>query len=259
VISAPLLLLLLFAQQGGAEVSSDPARAVIQLQEAIRRNPQVESNYTDLGNLLLRTQNFSEALVVLDAARAKFPRSAQAALSSAVAYYGLRRFPDAVAALIEAGRLDTDAEQPITFLNRISEHWGERKPEVIQLFTGYMKAHPQSDLGHFALGRATGDQSELQKAVRLNPRRPDAWIELGSVLESKRDFPNSIAAFRRAAELAPADPVPHYRLARLYARTGDPAKADAERNLHEKLAAEEKAELDRRQAATKHLQLTVRP
>jgi Flp pilus assembly protein TadD len=79
------------------------------------------------------------------------------------------------------------------------------------------------------------------------------------VLERRRDFPAAIAAFRQAAELAPKNPIPHYRLARLYARTGDSARADTERALHEKLSAEEKAELDRRQAATKHLRLTVRP
>src|SRR5437763_14766530 len=105
----------MFAQQGGAGLSSDPVRAVLELQEAIRRNPQVESNYTDLGNLLLGTQNFSEAALVLEAARARFPKSAQAALSAGVAYYGLRRFTDAVAAFIDAGRLDPNAEQPIAF------------------------------------------------------------------------------------------------------------------------------------------------
>ena len=51
--------------------------------------------------------------------------------------------------------------------------------------------------------------------------------------------------------------MPHYRLARLYDRTGQSEKAAAERALHEKLSAEEKAELERRQAATKHLKLQV--
>lgn len=257
--SAPLLLLVLFAQQSGAKPASDPARTVVQLQEAIRQNPDVESSYTDLGNLLLGTQNFSEALIVLDAARKRFPHSAQPSLSAGVAYYGLRRFPEAVSALIEAGRLDGEAEQPVSFLNRISEHWGERKADVIALFSAYAQSHPNSALAHLALGRATGNSAELEKAIRLNPRSPDAQIELANILENRRDYAAAITAFRRASALAPRDPVPHYRLSRLYARTGDSAKADSERALHEKLSAEQKAELDRRQAATKHLRLTVRP
>lgn len=251
--AAPFLLLLMLAQQDGA------GRAVVQLQEAIRRNPQVESNYTDLGNILLRTQNFSEAALVLETARSKFPRSAQAALSAGVAYYGLRRFSDSVAAFLDAGRLDPDAEQPIAFLNRMPENWADRKSEVIALFAAYAKRHPHSAVAHLALGHATADIAQLRQAIKLDPKMMDAHVELGALLEANRDFKGAIAAFRRAAALAPSNPVPHYRLSRLYARTGDSVQADTERALHEKLSAEEKAELDRRQAAGRHLQLTVRP
>lgn len=243
----------MLAQQGGA------ARTVVDLQNTIRKNPEVESNYTELGNTLLKTQNFSEAALVLEAARKKFPRSAQAALSLGVAYYGLRRFGDSVAAFLDAGRLEPSAEQPIAFLARMPDNWGDRKAEIVSLFSGYAQGNPGSALGHFALGRATSDAAELRRAIELNPRMPDAHMELGSVLEKQKDYAGAITSFRRASGLAPKNPVPHYRLARLYARTGDAEKAAFERELHEKLAAAEKAELDRRQAATQHLQLTVRP
>ena len=257
---APLLLLAMFLQQGGAAVSpADPANAVIELQQAIRNNPHVESNYTELGNLLLRTQNFSEALVVLETARSKFPKSAQAGLSAGVAYYGLRRFPEAIAAFLDAGRLDPDAEQPVAFLNRMSDNWGDRKPEVVAMFAAYVKKHPRSALAHLAFGRATANAEALRTALKLNPKSAEAHYELGVVFELKKDFPSAIESFKRAAELAPRNPVPHYRLARLYARTGKPEKAEAERAVHEKLGAEEKARLDAQQAATKHLKLTVRP
>ena len=93
----------------------------------------------------------------------------------------------------------------------------------------------------------------------LNPRLAEAYLEIGTFLQAKRDYPGAITALQRAAELNPRDPVPHYRLSLVYSRTGETAKADAERSLHEKLTAEMKAELDRRQAATKHLQLSVQP
>jgi tetratricopeptide (TPR) repeat protein len=259
LMTAPFLFLLLLTGQSGAAPNDAPAEAVVRLQAAIRENPRNESNYTELGNLLLRTQNFGEAALVLEGARKQFPESAQAALSLGVAYYGLRRFEDAVSAFLEAGRLAPDAEQPIAFLSRMAENWGARKPDVVALFRGYVQHRPQTALGHFALGRATGDASELQHALRLQPRMAEAHNELGIVLEAQRDFPGAIAAFQRAAALAPRNPVPHYRLSRLYARTGDSSRAATERALHEKLAAEEKAELDRRQAATKHLKLKVRP
>jgi tetratricopeptide (TPR) repeat protein len=258
-MTAPLLLLAMFVQQGGAASTSDPASAITELQAAIRKDPQVESNYTDLGNVLLRTQNFSEAALVLETTRSKFPQSAQAALSLGVAYYGLRRFSDAIGAFLDSAGLDADAEQPIAFLTRMPESWATRKADVIALFMAYAKKHPQSALAHFALGRATADAGELRHAIKLNPKAAEFHTELGVVLEAQRDFKGAIAALERSVELSPKNPVPHYRLSRLYARTGDQARAERERALHEKLAAQEKAELDRRQAATKHLKLTVRP
>ena len=171
-MTAPFLLFVMLAQQSGAAPSSSPAEAVVQLQDAIRKNPDLESNYTDLGNLLLRTQNFNEASLVLKAARSRFPSSAQAALSLGVAYYGLRRFPDAVAAFLDSGRLDPAAEQPVAFLNRMYEHWGDRRDQVIELFTTYAKDHPRSALAHFVLGRGTGDAAELRRAIELNPLGP---------------------------------------------------------------------------------------
>jgi tetratricopeptide (TPR) repeat protein len=162
-------------------------------------------------------------------------------------------------AFVDAGRLDSDAEQPIAFLSRMPENWGDRKADVVALFKAYAAKHPRNALAHLALGSATGDAAEIRRAIALNPRLPAAHIELGTIFEAQRDFPASIAAFQRAVALAPKNPVPHYRLSRLYARTGDSVRAEAERDLHEKLSNEEKAEMDRRQAATPHLQLSVQP
>src|SRR5215510_10844683 len=99
---APSFLLAgLLAQSSVARIA-DPARAVVELQEAIRKEPGKESLYTDLGNLLLETQNFKEAITVLEYARPRFPESAQIPLSLGVAYYGQRRFADAVDAFLQA-------------------------------------------------------------------------------------------------------------------------------------------------------------
>lgn len=253
MFAAPLLFLALLHGQEGAAPVSDPAKAVLALQEAIRKQPDVEANYTELGNLLLRTQNFPQAIAVLEAARQRFPNNAQAALSLSVAYYGQRRFTDAVTGLLATHKIDPGLPQPVVFLHRLSEHWTDRAPEVTQVFRAYLERHPKDPMATLALGRATADETLLRQAVLLAPRMADAHFELAALLESKREFAAAIPSFERAAQLNPRNPVPHYRLSRLYARSGDRAKAEAARALHEKLVAEEKAEMDRRQAATKHL------
>ncbi|MFN7543161.1 MAG: tetratricopeptide repeat protein [Acidobacteriota bacterium] len=239
-----------------AQLSNDPARAVSELQAAIRANPLVEENYTQLGNLLLSTQNFREAIVVLEYARTKFPASAQAALSLGVAYYGARRFEDAVKGFVEASKLAPDVEQPVLFLGRIWEHAGEHEAEVVERFRAYSLAAPRSALGHFLLGKATGDEGELRKSIALRPT-PDAHFELGQLLETQGKAAGAIVEFEKCARLAPKFPAPHFRLFRLYTRLGQKPKAEAHRALHAKLEAAEKAEADRRQAATKHLDLRM--
>lgn len=253
MLGAPILFFALFGGQEGALSTSDPAKAVAALQEAIRRQPEAEGNYTELGNLLLRTQNFPQAALVLEAARSRFPRSPQVALSLGVAYYGQRKFGDAVGAFVEAANLAPGIEQPVAFLSRLSEHWNERKLDVEAVFLNFSAAQPRNPWGHFALGKLRQDAALLQRALALNPRFGEAHFELGAVLEGQRDWPAAIRSFLAASQLAPKNPAPHYRLARLYARTGDRTRADAERALHEKLAAEEKAAVDQRQSTTKHL------
>ncbi|MBI2687415.1 MAG: tetratricopeptide repeat protein [Acidobacteria bacterium] len=249
-----LQLLLLLAPQGAI----DPAQAVTQLQQAIRREPDRESNYTDLAGVLLRTQNFREAAVVLESARTRFPDSAQVWLSLGVAYYGQRRFPDAVGAFLNAAARDPDAEQPVAFLGRILEHAGERTQAVKGVFETYAKAHPRNYLGHFLYGKAAADAPALTRSIALAPDFWESHFELGAVLESSRNFQGAAVEYEKAARLAPKNPVPQYRLFRVYSRLGQTAKATAARQLHERLAAQEKEELDKRQAETKHLDLKVR-
>ncbi|MDX1980317.1 MAG: tetratricopeptide repeat protein [Bryobacteraceae bacterium] len=251
-LAAPFLFLTLWGQQGAVSFS-DPAREAARLRAAIESQPDVEAHYTDLGNLLLRTQNFPQAAMVLETARQRFPASAQVVLSLGVAYYGQRKFMESVGAFLEAGRLAPDVEQPVAFLSRLSEHWNERRNEVETLFSGYAKRNPESATGQFALGKLKADAAILRRAVQLNPRFAEAYFELGTVLESARDYPRALESYHKAAQFAPRNPAPHHRLSRIYARTGEKVKAEQERALHEKLSAEEKASLDRRQAATKHL------
>ncbi len=242
-----------------AQISADPATAVRELQAAIQAEPAKESNYTDLGNLLLSTQNFREAEIVLKHARTRFPQSAQAALSLGVAHYGQRQFPEAVGSFLDANKLDPDAEQPIAFLGRTLEHAGDRQPEVVEAFASFSRAHPKNFLGFFLSGKASHSEAALRKAIELNPGFWESHLELGNLLEASHDFAGAARSYQAAAKLAPKNPVPHYRLSRVYARMGDPAKASAERALHEKLSSDEKAELDRRQAAARHLDLKVNP
>ncbi|MBM3759671.1 MAG: tetratricopeptide repeat protein [Acidobacteria bacterium] len=222
-----------------AQTRPDPANASARLQAAIQANPEIESNYTELGNLLLSVHDFPNAIIVLEHARQKFPRSPQASLSLGVAYYAMRRFPDAIGQFLDTSKLAPDIEQPVEFLSRSLEHTGARQDEVIACFQRFVKNQPNSAVGHYALGKAKGDVAELRRALALAPGLADAHLELGQLLEKTAKVSEAIREYERAASLSPKDPVPHYRLSRLYARQGKTALAEAARQRHQKLSAQE--------------------
>jgi tetratricopeptide (TPR) repeat protein len=224
-----------------SETANDSKAAEL-LQAAIRKDPYTEGYYFELGQLFLRHQNFAAALETLDAGRKTFDKSAQLELAAGVAYYGLRRFPEAIDAFLKTIRLDPDAEQPYVFLGRMLDQAEDRLPRIIDVFAAFAKRSPDNYLSSFLYGKSLmighSARSEvlLRQSIGLNNEFWESHFELGTLLDEQGKFEEAAREFQRCVQLNPGDPVPHYRLARLYDRLGKTAEARAERALHAKLA-----------------------
>ena len=79
---------------------------------------------------------------------------------------------------------------------------------------------------------------ELKLAVGINPDLYEAQVTLGRVLLMRKLAEKSVEHLKRAAELAPANPEPHYQLALAYRRLGLNDKAIEEtaivKRIHER-------------------------
>jgi len=62
-------------------------------------------------------------------------------------------------------------------------------------------------------------------ALRERPESADAWLELGMLYDANAVGRQAIAAYERAAALAPGDPRPAYHMARVLERTGQADQA----------------------------------
>ena len=228
---------LFYAQSGSFD------KAATSLRAAIESNRFEERYYFDLADLYLKRQQFSAALEALEPGRRIFSRSAQLELAAGVAYYGLRRFPEAIDAFLRTIGIDPTVEQPYVFLGRMLEQAEGRLPKIRGAFAAFVQRAPRSYLSNFeyakllALDSPAEAEPFLRKSIALDGRFPDSHFELGVLLDRQRHYPEAAREMEHAAELDPADPVPHYRLARLYDRLGEPAKAASERALHRKLSA----------------------
>ncbi|MBN9658816.1 MAG: tetratricopeptide repeat protein [Acidobacteria bacterium] len=234
------------------EAKQDWKQAIPQYAQARRLAPYSEQAIFRLAQAQMQAQDFPAAISTLEDGRKTFDKSPQLELALGVAYYGQRRFPDAVDRFLRVMQLAPDIPQPYYFIGRVLEHAADRIPEVLSRAAQFEKAHPQSPLGFVLHARAlllrpspedpAADdalaESLLKKALIIKEDQADTHLLLGMVFERQKNMEGAAAEFKRSTVLNPTDPVPHFRLARIYDRLGRKEEALRERALHEKLSHE---------------------
>ncbi len=247
-------------------------KSIVELQKAIQLAPREESYVFDLAYVLLLHQNFDVAIQLLESAKKVFDRSAQLELALGIANYGQRKFPEAVDSFLRTAELAPKVEQPYVFLARIISHAEGRLGEVTAKFARFAKENPRNYLGHFLhakgliaqIGPSGSDDLSsqadglLRRSIELKPNFWESHFELGVLLEGRKQFEPSATHLRRAIQLNPNASTPHYRLARVYDRLGKSELAQKERDLHDKLTAEERAAIEKHAAGLKRLELVVK-
>jgi tetratricopeptide (TPR) repeat protein len=231
------------------EESGDPARAFALAQAAERQqaSPANQHLLTQTGfeyaQLLLRQQQFTHAADVISGAIQADPRNAQLTLTLGVARYGQRRFEDSIIAFLKVIQIDPSIEQPYLFLGRMLEQAGPHLGEITKLYEAWASQNPQNAKAQLLLAKAllagdTHDQRAeglLRRSIALNPNDWEPHYELGVLLANEHRYQQSAAELTRSIELDRKQSMPHYHLARVYDRLGQPERAKAEREAHERL------------------------
>jgi tetratricopeptide (TPR) repeat protein len=200
----------------------------------------------DYSQVLLRKQEFDKAAEVISAALETHPGDAQLTLALGVSRYGQRRFEDAIAAFLQVVRIDPQVEQPYVFLGKMLDQAGERLPEITAADEKWLAGNPGNATALLLLAKArlAADSKDasaeglLRRSIKIDGSDWEAHYELGVLLEGKRDWPQALVELKRSAELAEKQAMPHYHLARVYARMGQEDKAKAERAMHERLSSQ---------------------
>jgi tetratricopeptide (TPR) repeat protein len=225
------------------ESSGNLEEAVREFRAAAAGNRYEEAHYADLAAALMKQQNFAAALEAIGAGRRYIARSAQFELSTGVAYYGLRRFPEAIDAFLRTIRIDPGVEQPYLFLAKMLDQAEGKMEAIAAAFAEFARRAPDHYLSSFVYAKAlaASDRERAEAMLRKSiAARQDFWeshFDLGVLLERKGRFEEAAQEVRRASELNPRDAAAHYRLARLYDRLGKSEEARAQREMHEKLTA----------------------
>lgn len=215
---------------------------------ARKLDPYGEGPIFRFAQAYLKRMDFAGAVATLEEGRSTFDKSAQLELALGVAYYGQRRFTDALDRFLRVMELDPMVPQAYAFSGRLLEHAGERLPVLQARYATYQRLAPKDAMG-FILeakvlleqdGNSHGSKAKelLAKALSLDSGRAEAHFLMGRVLEGEKDLAGALREYERSVELDPKDPAPHFRLARLYQRQGKPEVAARHRRAHEELSEE---------------------
>ena len=236
------------------EKMSNPLAAVREYQQAVSLDPN-EQNYFAWGSeLLLHRAVWQAAEVFRDGAKA-YPKSARLLTALGSALFAGAVYDEAARSLCAASDLDLANAEPYIFMGKVQMAAPTPLPCVETKLARFVQQKPNDSLANYLYAMAIWKRQEvsanksampqvealLTKAVTLDPKCFDGYLQLGIFAVSRRDYANAIALYTKAIDVDPQLAEAHYRLGVAYERLGEQDKAKQEFQLHD--------EIDKRQAA----------
>ena len=172
------------------------------------------------------------------------PDSVASHVLTAEALDGLGRTSDAIAEFWAAAKVaprEHNVHFGVGYLYW-KQHKYEEAKSALEEELAIDPASPQAlaYLGDIAMKQSDPDKalSLVKRAVQLKSDLRIAYLDMGILLADRKEFPEALAALRRAEELDPSEPDAHYRMARIYKQMGNSTASEKEfekvRGLHEK-------------------------
>jgi tetratricopeptide (TPR) repeat protein len=248
------------------ENSGKPLEAVREYQRAAELDPS-EENIFDWGSDLLKHRALEPANVVWARGNRLFPKSVRMQVALGVSWYARGFYDRATQCLANASDLAPNDATPYLFMGKMLGAEINPSDEAVEKLARFAQLQPDRALANYYYALALLKQSAaagydhersalveplLQKAVQLDPKLGDGYLQLGTSYARRADYTRAIAAYQKAVtanpDLEQTIAEAHYRLSQMYIRTGDKTKAQEELQVHDQLTKKlkEDTELGRR-------------
>ena len=222
------------------EGQGDFARAVASMDKAIEEDPANESNYLDVGRILLEAHRPKGALEAAKRALSLAPDSARAYGLKGLAESELSQPIDAVQSYLQAVKLDPTNPKALLGLALAQEREGKTQ-DAQATFAKGIRQFPSNAVFYQEYGKMLlifrGDDPEaseaqavtlLTKALTLDNSLALPHFELGNLALSKGQLAQAVTHLKAAIRLSPEDSRAHYALSRAYRRLGRIEEAERE-------------------------------
>jgi Flp pilus assembly protein TadD len=230
--------------------------------EAAAHMEPSESNLFDWGSELLVHRTLEPAIEIFQHASDRYPNSTRLLIGLGMALYSRGNYDDAVKALLKAADLTPSDPRCYLFLSRAYDSSPSQAEEVIERFRRFSTLQPTNARAQYYLamsmwkGKRAQDptvdlsqvESLLKKSATLDPKLPDARLQLGNLYFDRANYPAAIPQYNQALALNSDLADAHYRLGQAYVRTGNKTEAQQHLDIYQRLRAEHLSDLDRQRA-----------
>ncbi len=230
------------------EKLGDPLAAVREDEQAVRLDPS-EQNYFEWGSELLLHRAVWQAVEVFKNGAKKYPESSRMLTALGASLFAGALYDEAALRLCDASDLNPAASEPYVFMGKIELTAPTRLPCIEKKLARFVQEQPGNSLANYLYAMTVwkqveqpADQQSLQKvealltkAVALDPNCVDAYLQLGILYSSRRNYEKAIGFYMSAIKADPQLGEAHYRLGVAYDRTGQSAKAKSEFLLHDEI------------------------
>jgi len=238
------------------EAEGQPVEAAKEYQRAAEMDP-TEPHLFSWGAELLLHRAYEPASEVFAKGHRLYPDSIRLLVGLGASAYAQDLHDQAARWLLQASALNPSDPRPYLFLGKVQEVAKSEPQEWVDAFHRFAKLQPENANAHYyyAVGlekqrRGSADfaarETELNKAIVLNPKFGDAYLHLGLLQAEQRDYTEAVAALQKAVELTPLPDEAHLRLAQVYREMGDTEKARKESQLYNEVSEKKKAQLEQR-------------
>jgi len=237
---------------------NDPLEAVREYEKAARMDPS-EQNYFEWGTELLLHKAAEPAVEVFTRGSSAHPKSARMLAGLGVALYSSGSWEEAARRLCEASDLEPADPSPYLFLGKIEKTTSAPLPCSEQKLARFAKDQPANALANYYYAislwkREKGSENLagwrqvealLEKAVAIDPRLDETYLQLGILHFARGDFEKAIGDCKRAIGVNPHLGEAHRQLGLIYQRTGEGAKAQQEFEVYQQIEKIDAAETER--------------
>jgi tetratricopeptide (TPR) repeat protein len=214
----------------------DAPDSVAEIQKAIQIAPENEQYYLQLAEVFIDFNTPDAALILLDPAVKKFPRSARVRYFAGIACMKLSHYAEAERYLRES--LQLEAQNPLALhaiadLYEAQQQW-QALLEVSKSLAGIPSSRQAAYFyeaeAKFSLFRDQPEtlpeiESLLRTSLICDPTFVPSFVLWGRILLARGAYTDSIAKLKRAVDLDPRSRAANYNLAMAYEKSGQSQKS----------------------------------